>query len=543
MGDRLSSYAMSRTVIIGLDGATFRIIEPLVQEGRLPALAHLMREGTSAPLRSTILPNSFPGWASCTTGTSEGMHGVFSPFIKNPSSYSARAMSGRDIMTRTIWDILSEEGGRSLVINVPTTYPPEPINGMMITGMLTPSVASDFTYPSSLKEELLAAVPAYVIEPSRHPDRRRRAEEFRHANDMHELAAHFLMSRGDWDFLMIVFSILDRAQHDYWADMDSMHPRHDPNTSSEFRNFIFEIYERLDGAIGRLIEKLPADVRVFIVSDHGFTSELYEVRVNELLAKAGLLTFKASMTRRARAEIKVIKEKIERRLFNKRVSGNVLHRKLQQSSLFLDEIDWSRTRAFFAQDKGVWINLAGREPQGIVKQSEFDDVIKEVQQALLELVSHDGEPVFERVMRREEAFNGLYRDRLPDLVMITRRDEYVYNERPGYGSVIVPADSTTGTHAREGILIAWGRGIRSGARFSVQPNLRDVGPTALYSLGCPLTEDMDGRLLAEIFSQQQQQARRASSYKQAPTAVATSVYSTSEEAELRERLRSLGYVE
>jgi predicted AlkP superfamily phosphohydrolase/phosphomutase len=532
---------MSKTVIIGLDGATFDIINPLAQEGRLPTLARLMREGVSAPLRSTILPNSFPGWASCTTGTSEGMHGVFSPFIKNESSYHVRAMSARDIMTRTIWDILTKEGGRSLVVNVPTTYPPEPINGMMITGMLTPTMASDFTYPSSLKEELLAAMPAYVIEPNRHPDRRVRAEGFRHATYMHELAAHFLIGRGDWDFLMVVFSTLDRAQHDYWADMDPQHPRHDPNT--EFRNFIFEIYEKLDGAIARLIERLPADIRLFIVSDHGFTSELYEVRVNELLAKVGLLAFKAPTTRRVRAQVKAIEEKVRRRLFNERVSGNMLDRKVQQCSAFLDEIDWSRTRAFFAQDKGVWVNLAGREPQGIVNQSEFETTVNEARQALLELASHDGKPVFERVMQREEAFSGLYRNRLPDLVMVTRHDQYVYNERPGYGNVIVPADSTTGTHSREGIFIAWGRGIKSGARFSSQPNLRDVGPTALYSLGCPLTEDMDGRLLAEIFSQYEQPARRASSYKQVQETTVGSVYSISEEAELRKRLRSLGYVE
>src|SRR5215475_9335248 len=107
-----------KTVIIGLDGATFDIIKPLQQAGRMPVLSRLMREGSAAPLRSTILPNSFPGWASCTTGTSEGMHGVFSPFIKNEGSYSVRAMSGRDIMTRPVWDLLSSEGGRSVVLNV-----------------------------------------------------------------------------------------------------------------------------------------------------------------------------------------------------------------------------------------------------------------------------------------------------------------------------------------------------------------------------------------------------------------------------------------
>ncbi|HLF84461.1 MAG TPA: alkaline phosphatase family protein [Blastocatellia bacterium] len=536
-----------KTVIIGLDGATFDIIEPLASAGRLPVLSRLMREGVSAPLRSTILPNSFPGWASCTTGTSEGMHGVFSPFIKNPSRYTVRTMSGRDIMTRPVWDILTEHGGRSIVLNVPTTYPPEPINGLMVTGMLTPGRGSAFTHPASLKNELLAEFPNYVIEPERIPDKHARANEFRRTIEVRERALKFLMQRGEWDFLMVVFSVLDRAQHDYWADMDPEHPRHDPNTPREFREFIHEIYQRLDSAVGKLIEQVPAETRVLVVSDHGFCSELFEVRVNELLASAGLLQFKSPASRKSIARVRSFKSKVARRFSPVVPNGNVLDRKVEYGSAFLDEIDWSRTRAFFAQDKGVWINLAGREGEGVVRENEFDGVIEDARSALLELVSpQDGEPVFESVMRREEAFNGAWSSNLPDLVMVTRRDEYVYNERPSYGDVIVPADSTTGTHSRDGIFIAWGRDIKTGATLGTQPNLRDVGPTALASLGCPLTTDMDGRALMEVFNDSAEPQRQGSSYKTAaPTseALVHSVYNASEETELRERLKALGYIE
>jgi predicted AlkP superfamily phosphohydrolase/phosphomutase len=535
-----------KTVIIGLDGATFDLIRPLAAADRLPVLSRLMREGASAPLRSTILPNSFPGWASCTTGTSEGMHGVFAPFIKNPGSYTVRAMSGLDIMTRHVWDLLGARDGRSIVINVPTAYPPEPLNGMMVTGMLTPGLQSDFTYPATLKAELLRAVPDYIIEPARIPDKHARAAEFRRAIEGHERALEYLMKQGEWDFLMVVFSVLDRAQHDYWADMDSTHPRHDPQTPAEFRNFIHEIYERLDAAVGRVLERLPADVRVLVVSDHGFCSELYEVRVNEALAEAGLLFFKSPATRRQRAQAKALKEKITRRLLPQAFNGNVLDKKVQYGSAFLDEIDFTRTRAYFAQDKGVWANLAGREAVGIIRENEFDDVIDEARIALESLTgSEDNQPIFEHVMRREEAFNGLWAERLPDLVMVPRRDEFVYNERPGYGRVIVPADSTTGTHARDGIFIAWGRGIETNVAFTIQPNLRDVGPTALASLGCPLTADMDGRALVEVFSEATEPPRIGSSYKDArqATAAGGSVYNAGEEAELRERLRALGYIE
>ena len=147
-------------------------------------------------------------------------------------------------------------------------------------------------------------------------------------------------------------------------------------------------------------------------------------------------------------------------------------------------------------------------------------------------------------MRREEAFNGAWSVNLPDLVMVPRCDEYVYNERPSYGDVVVPADSTTGTHSRDGIFIAWGRDVPSDSTFRTYPNLRDVGPTALTSLGCPLTTDMDGRALLEIFNEIAEPLRQGSSYKEAArgVSVTSSVYNSAEEAELRDRLRALGYI-
>src|SRR5438876_11840721 len=160
-----------RAVILGLDGATFDLIDPMITRGRLPHLKRLIDTGVSGPLRSTLHPNSFPGWSSCTTGTSEGMHGVYSPFIKVSGDYAFRAMSALDIQTKTIWELLSERGRRVGAVNVPTTYPAVPIKGFLVTGMLTPSLASDFTYPPELKSELLTAVPDYIIEPHRNTNK------------------------------------------------------------------------------------------------------------------------------------------------------------------------------------------------------------------------------------------------------------------------------------------------------------------------------------------------------------------------------------
>jgi predicted AlkP superfamily phosphohydrolase/phosphomutase len=272
---------------------------------------------------------------------------------------------------------------------------------------------------------------------------------------------------------------------------------------------------------------------------------LYEIRINEILADAGLLVFKSPATRRARARVRELKQKVARRFSSADPTGNVLERKVHYGSSFLDEIDFKKTRAYFAQDKGVWVNIAGRESEGIVPDGDYDDVRRSTQEALQQLVSpFDSRQVFERVMVREEAFNGAWSDRLPDIVMIPRDDRYVYNERPGYGEKIVSADSTTGTHARDGILIAWGSGVEKGAAFGEPPLLRDIGPTALASLGCKLPDDLDGRPLLEVFTSTPDISRSGSAYRKLPSAAAVaSVYSEREEAQLKDRLRALGYIE
>lgn len=526
-----------KTVVIGLDGATFDLISPLMATGRVPVLTRLMREGTRAQLRSTILPNSLPGWASCTTGTSEGMHGIFSPFIRRPRTYAARVINSRDIMTKPVWQLLTAQGGRSLVVNVPTTYPPEPVSGAMVTGMLTPDLRCDFTYPRALRNSILAVLPGYVFEPAPNRDRAIRAGEIRRAHDMSERLLHWLLDRESWDLLFVVFTALDRVQHEFWADMDVRHPRHEARTARGFRDLIGAMYASFDVTVERILARLPPETLVLVVSDHGFCAERYEVRVNEALAAAGLLRFK--WNRRARARIEGYGQRVSRLFHAQEPGGNVIERNARYGAGFLDEIDWQHTQVFFAQDKGVWVNLSGREPEGTVSADRFDDVIEEARLALSQLKApEDGAPVFEKVLRRDEAFKGLHSVRMPDLVLVPRSDDYVYNERPSYGEVVVPAATSTGTHSRNGILIAWGRGVQSRAEFEQKPNLRDIGPTVLHSLGCPVTEDMDGRPLLEIFRKRSEPARSGTSYRDPGSAVA----SDPGKEIVEERLRSLGYL-
>jgi predicted AlkP superfamily phosphohydrolase/phosphomutase len=539
----MSDKSKKRAVIIGLDGATFDIIDPMIAAGQLPTLKKLIETGVSGPLRSTLHPNSFPGWSSCTTGTSEGMHGVYSPFIKEPGAYQFRAMSALDIQTKTIWELLSERGRRVGVVNVPTTYPVVAVNGFFVTGMLTPTLSSEFTHPPALKAELLAAVPDYIIEPHRNTNKDEKAAEFRACLDARQRALDFLLARYDWDFLMVVFSILDRTQHDFWADMDAEHHKH--NVNSAHKNFIREMYELADAAVARLLKHIPAETPILICSDHGFCASRYEIRVNEWLRQQGWLAYQDSFSWRAKQKLAALKARVESHIAVAPPAGwdNALDKKAARSRAVFEEIDWSKTRAFFGQDRGIWINLRGREAEGIVAPEDYQRVREELRAGLRALKSpHDNEPAFEQVLTREEAFQGRFNELLPDLIVIARDAKFVPLEGRSPDSIFLPSATTSGAHAPYGIFIANGAGIRAGARIE-NAHLRDIAPTALYAMDEPLTEDMDGRALQEIFTEAVSAARPiqriGSSYRDGKQ---DSAFDDDEQDEIKERMRALGYI-
>lgn len=534
-----------RAVIIGLDGATFDIIDPMIERGRLPNLKRLIDEGVSGPLRSTLHPNSFPGWASCTTGTSEGRHGVYSPFIKEAGVYDFRAMSALDIKTKTIWELLTERNRRVGVVNVPTTYPTVPVNGFLVTGMLTPTLDSQFTYPQELKAALMSAVPDYLIEPHRNTNKAEKAAEFRRCLDARRRALNYLLrenaATAEWDFLMVVYSILDRTQHDFWADMDQSHHKH--NAQGQFQGFIEEMYERADAAVGELLKLIPAGTPILVCSDHGFCASRFEIRVNEWLQEQGWLAYRDSLTWRAKQKLASIRARVESRIAVAPPAGwdNALDKKAARGRAVFEEIDWSRTRAFFGLDRGIWINLRGREAEGIVEPGDYQRVCEELRDALRQLRSPvDGEPVFEQVLLRAQAFTGRYAELLPDLIVVTRDPRFVPLEGRSPGGVFVPSSTTSGAHAPYGIFIAHGDGIQRGVKIK-NAHLRDIAPTALYALDEPVTEDMDGRVLQEIFetSWSRPVQRQGSSYREGSE---PSAFDEDEQDEIKERMRALGYI-
>jgi predicted AlkP superfamily phosphohydrolase/phosphomutase len=539
-----------RTVVIGLDGFSFLVADRLVARGEMPVLARLMDEGVRAPLRSTIMPNSFPGWSSCSTGCNEGKHGIFMPLVRRADNFSMKAMDSSDIRVKTVWEILSERGRSSVVINDPCSYPPQAIAGCVVSGMTTPDASAAWAHPVGLKTDLLERVPGYVVDVNLYGKTREHIlEELKRSAAERLRAALYLLESREWDLFWVTFTESDRVQHRFWADQQIDHPRH----KDEFPTAVDDMYRQLDTAVGEIVAALPSRARLFIVSDHGFgpfycsfnaTGWLLDrgfavqrgarAGVKRTLARIGMLDYAAAVFNRMRHMVEPEARHGVDKLRDDAAAVN--------SGMAYAGLDWSRTRAYATLDGGIRVNLCGREPHGIVPRDEADALAREIRDELADVRFPNDEPVFESVLLAGEAFSGPVSDRGPDIVMPVRWGAY---RGPVRGQpYLTDRHRNSGEHAPHGVFVAWGSGIARGASAGA-PRLIDVAPTVLYSLGEPPTVEMDGRALVDIFEPGVRLGRpitpRGSSTKDASTLDVA--MTADEEALVEERLRGLGYIE
>ncbi len=547
---------MGRILIIGLDGATFDLIYPWVQENMLPNIKQLLNNGTSAILESTPFPNSGPAWVSSVTGVNPGKHGIFAFGIRDKNNaYQLKLPNSTSIRVKTLPLILTEYGKRSGLINVPMTYPPYKINGFIISGMLTPKGAESYTFPPKLKQELSYAVPEYTTEVSpvdfdfsNAKEKDAFAKALLKSIKVRTEAAKLLMSREDLDLLFVVFSELDRIQHIFWAEMDESHHFHHKKDKA-LSLTILKTYQELDRSIGILLAKLPEDTRVLIISDHGFGPFEKIFYMNKFLEEWDFLTLKGKkhlhILRMLKDAVKKIPgtNDVYKRLTKQSKRGYDPRYERRKINRWIREelIDWSKTRAF-ADQYGVRINVKGREPKGIVSPGrEVESHKKVISNQLLPLkFPHNGRPVFIDIKQAKDVYHGPFVEKAPDLITFMEVGE----PHPAYDVATTFGDSpiTTGGHKKDGIFIAWGKGIKQGQCLK-KANIIDITPTACYALGIPLTPEMDGTVL-KIFEEGVDTSkiddRQGTSIRKE---LEQTVYKAEHEAEIKDRLKSLGYLD
>ena len=561
-----------RVWVLGLDGATLDLIKPWVSEGHLPVLGQLMAEGLAGDLTSTYPPLTGPAWSSFMTGKSPGRHGVLEFFRREPGTYRQLLNSHLSLDGKSLWRLLSDAGVRVGVMGVPLTYPPEDVNGFLITGLLTPAGRRDFTHPPALLEELESRLGEYRL---RHDEKYRRSNPEPFIWEQYEIlenntqAALYLMDNKPWDFFMVHILGTDRVQHEFWHLLDPSHPQHDPAERARYGNVILDFFKAVDASVGRMLDALDDDVLVLVMSDHGFGPVRTFVNFNTWLMKEGLLRLKSNpktwfrrmlfrlginyataahwvlrlgLGRQAKEMGRARREDLQRRLF-----------------LSLDDVDWARTKVFSMGNFGqLYVNLQGREPQGCVAPgAEYEELLDELTRQLEAMVDPEtGERVIGQIYRREDVYEGPHAAQAPDLMFLTRNMEYKAMGLSDFSSnrVFDPVYGTTGHHRMNGILICRGPGLVEGGQriedvLEDGAAIQDLAPTILYALGQPIPWEMDGQVLLDLFVPEVR-AQRPVVYTEHIAADANgatghegaSAYSEQEEAEMREMLEGLGYV-
>lgn len=534
-----------RVLIIGLDGATFDVLNPLIAAGRMPHLKHLIETGVSGILDSTKPPITPAAWTTFMTGKGPGRHGIIDFEKYDIANNRLSFNSTFEVREKTFWEILSEKKFRVGSINVPMTYPPRRVNGFMISGFETPSVDAEFTFPRELKQDILQRWPEYTYRSSWKRRAFGREEIFdrniSYIEQSFEQGFQMTQHCGEqfgWDVMMVVFKLVDNLQHKAWRFLDPKTRTRDAQRAERCD----QCFTFLDNVLAKLSAYATKhNASTIIMSDHGHGSLDGKAQPNLLLHKWGYLglrsTLSRAQTRGAYLWYRLVGKK------NNRFAENVgIDRDLA--------VDWSRTQAcvMHAGMYGfLYLNVEGRQPGGTVPQNRYESLRDEIRDKLLATTMRDRTgrtvPIFPEVHKPEELYNCSRSEQpwLPDLLLVPQAGLAVVRKIRGRTPVRwCSARRMEGTHRVEGIVVVNGKHVRRGA--SVHANIADITPTMLAALGLRVPIDMEGAILTELFDtppsiefeppQAMEQAAREGE-----------VFSEQDKEVLTQRLSDLGYLE
>jgi predicted AlkP superfamily phosphohydrolase/phosphomutase len=564
---------------IGLDGATFDLLIPWFNEGKLPTLRRLYEQGAHATLESTIPYLSPQAWTSFMTGKNPGKHGVWDFIQHVPGTYDLQFANGSLRRAPTLWRLLSDAGLRVGVMNVPMTFPPERVNGFLLSGMEAPGVYANFAYPPEIYPSLKKALGGYNM----HGDYWIAGTPDEYLANVHKTvsdqsrAARFLLNEHPCDFFFLVYGSTDRVQHHFWAYMDRTHPLHDPAEAERYGEAIYRVYEQIDGEIAGFLSELPAQTTVFVMSDHGAGPYQKIVYLDRWLAAQGLLSYHGAQHSYGRLDPRRALFTMTKEIymqFRRQLGQGVRDwlkgmfpatRRRIESYLMTSGIDWRRTAAFSLgiESTRIFINKTGRFPHGWIRPgAEYEKVMRTITEGLSALRDPEtGEPVVARIYRPEELYSGPLLHEAADLIVTWRDDLYI--TRKGYGPEIdadphrfiddnirtgivgeLMAVPQTGTHRRDGVFMLTGPLIRSGQDLG-RASILDLMPTLLHLMGLPVPGDVDGQVLTEALAPARQAPDEVqySAIHTAPPDTPPVVHSMEADTSVEERLRRLGYIE
>jgi predicted AlkP superfamily phosphohydrolase/phosphomutase len=555
-----------KVLFIGLDGSTFDLLDPLMKKGIMPRLSRFIDEGVRGLLETSIPPITPTAWVSWMTGKNPGKHGVFEFLLrtKGAGKLPDTPVSSRSRDGLPFWDILGKLGKRAIVTNVPCTYPPTILNGLMVSDFLTPRGRRDFTSPPELLEEIesrFGPYELYITEVYTPGKVDRILDQLFTELEYKTKVNRYLMSEHPWDVFATHYWGTDRFQHELWHLLDESHPFFDRKEHEANVGRIHEYWRAVDSTLGELFDHVSEDTTVYIGSDHGFGPITKFLCFNVWLIQEGLLVLKGdAMTRFKRALFRLgitpdlaYRSAMKMGLAHLRLSMGVTNRsKLQRLAnmlmLSLEDVDWSRTVAFSKGNYGqVFVNLRGREAHGIVESGrEYDTVVADVIKRLAALEEPGtGRPLIGPIWRREDLYTGPHSEESPDIQFLPRD----MTHKPlgtldlTSNKFITAVYGNSGDHRMHGIMLGKGPELRRGITIE-GARIIDYAPTILHSFGVEVPSDMDGRVLDQIFTEDYMSANpvRISDALAGEESEKIGAMTDEESEEIRERLRGWGYL-
>jgi predicted AlkP superfamily phosphohydrolase/phosphomutase len=538
---------MDRLLLLGLDGVGFPMLEPAFAAGHMPRLKALLDRGVSGTLTSTIPPYTPPGWTSIFTGVNPGKHGIFGFTLGNAQRNEGLVRLDK-VRAPALWNAANADGKQIGLFNIPMTYPPPPVDGWAVSGMLTPEsggmTPENFTYPESLAKEIANVVDNYEIDIEVDYDEDWRSTEIierlsRNLAVKRRAFTHLLEKDGDLPILFAVLEAPDRLMHVHYKYIDPRYEHFDRPEAQPIRERAWAFFDEMDEMIADALAWVGNDGYVVTMSDHGFQGKDKGVNVNLALKEWGLLTLGGAGALAQAASLRKVARKVKfmvPRAVRRRAKG-AAHA----------QIDWTKTRAFSAPipQQGIYVNLEGREPHGTVPAADYERVRDEVIERFSALVDpDDGQPVLDKIHRREEVIDGPEAAGAPDLFPVCRGYSYELSDGLFSPSVLTDyRDSPRGFHHMDGIFGIAGPGIDP--RAGVTARLYDIAPTALYLADCgspPSDGEVLSRFLPTSLTAERQPRAASGPLPLAGEGAEAKPYSAEEEAQIEESLRNLGYL-
>lgn len=533
-----------KLILLGLDGADFVVVNKLMKKGYLPNLTKIAEEGVFTSLVSSFVPITPIAWTSMTTGKNPGKHGIFDWSVRGKMEYTFNLASSINCAAPRLWTMLNKHGYSTGIFNVPLTYPPENVNGYMISGFDTPSIEADFARPKGLKDAFLKAVPDYDLfayEGFTKGGEQLYAKSLQKELKARRDAIHYLLGRYDTDFTMLVVMELDHLHHKLWHLLE------------QEDSLAVGIYQQADDLVGEVLARM-GDSNLVIVSDHGGGKLEGVIYINKWLMDKGFLVVKRSFL----LQLKFLLGKTDiiariYKLITKMGLGSVkkfLPRELQNSLaasfISFKDIDWKKTRAFaFGEFGQIFINRKDEYPNGIVGPEEYGKTVSDIVNGLADIKDMSGNSVVENIYLGNDLYNGPLVNRGPDILFNLK--DYAYDASVKFGFEVknifgLPEFEDSGTHRREGVFFARGPDIKR-VNMIQALDIVDVTPTILSIYGCSLEGDFDGRVVSEILREKKIATRAELQGEAYSMDIDSPALSDKEQGEIKKKLQSLGYMD